>query len=150
MPERNESTSSTRHKPPFHPKRSTPARLILAAGGGDEPAMADQRPPYIAGREAAGRFTAMKVRDVMRRWFERVEPSTTVLEAARLMTLTGQQALPVVDDDRLVGMVAGGERGRSRPILAGKRHAGLLFSLPVLAPSFQGGPRPGDRRQRDG
>ncbi|MGH7425038.1 MAG: CBS domain-containing protein [Candidatus Methylomirabilales bacterium] len=42
----------------------------------------------------------------MRRWFERLEPRATVLEAARLMVLTGQQALPVVDGDRLVGMIA--------------------------------------------
>ena len=48
-------------------------------------------------------FKATKVRDVMRRWFERVEPDTSVLEAARVMTVTGQQALPVVvDHDRLV------------------------------------------------
>jgi CBS domain-containing protein len=52
----------------------------------------------------------MKVRDVMRRWFERVDPETSVLEAARVMTLTGQQALPVVDhQDRLVGMIAEGD-----------------------------------------
>jgi CBS domain-containing protein len=38
-----------------------------------------------------------------------VEPGTTVLEAARVMTLTGQQALPVVKDDRLVGMIAEGD-----------------------------------------
>ncbi len=51
----------------------------------------------------------MKVGDIMRRWFERVEPATTVLEAARVMTVTGQQALPVVKDDRLVGMIAEGD-----------------------------------------
>ena len=51
----------------------------------------------------------MRVGDLMRLWFERVELGTTVLEAARLMTLTGQQALPVVDGDRLVGMLAEGD-----------------------------------------
>ena len=48
----------------------------------------------------------MKVRELMRRWFERIEPTTSVLEAARVMVLTGQQALPVVDGDQLVGMIA--------------------------------------------
>jgi CBS domain-containing protein len=48
----------------------------------------------------------MKVRDVMRRWFDRLEPGTSVLEAARLMVTTGQQALPVVDGNQLVGMIA--------------------------------------------
>ena len=51
----------------------------------------------------------MRVGDLMRHWFERVETGTTVLEAARIMTLTGQQALPVVDGDRLVGMIAEGD-----------------------------------------
>jgi CBS domain-containing protein len=48
----------------------------------------------------------MRVRDVMRRWFDRLEPDTSVLEAARLMVLTGQQALPVVAGNQLVGMIA--------------------------------------------
>jgi CBS domain-containing protein len=50
--------------------------------------------------------SGMNVRDLMRRWFERVEPTTSLLEAARLMVLTGQQALPVVDGEELVGMIA--------------------------------------------
>lgn len=49
------------------------------------------------------------VGELMRRWFERLDRSTTVLEAARLMIVTGQQALPVVDGDRLVGMIAEGD-----------------------------------------
>jgi CIC family chloride channel protein len=48
----------------------------------------------------------MKVHDVMRRWFDRLDPGTSVLEAARLMVLTGQQALPVVAGKQLVGMIA--------------------------------------------
>ena len=51
----------------------------------------------------------MKVRDLMRRWFERLDPAASVREAARLMVLTGQQALPVVDRGRLVGMIAEGD-----------------------------------------
>jgi CBS domain-containing protein len=49
------------------------------------------------------------VGELMRRWFERLDRSTSVLEAARLMIVTGQQALPVVDGDRLVGMIAEGD-----------------------------------------
>ncbi len=51
----------------------------------------------------------MKVREIMRRSFEQINPRATVLEAARVMTLAGQQALPVVKDDRLVGMIAEGD-----------------------------------------
>lgn len=51
----------------------------------------------------------IKVGELMRRWFERLDPGTSVLEAARLMIVTGQQALPVVDGDRLVGMIAEGD-----------------------------------------
>ena len=53
-----------------------------------------------------GNTEVMKVGDLMRRWFDRLESGTPVLEAARVMVLTGQQALPVVEDDRLVGMIA--------------------------------------------
>lgn len=69
--------------------------------------MAD--PAVGSGAAAPTRPETLEVRDVMRRWFERVEPTTTVLEAARVMTITGQQALPVVHDDRLVGMIAEGD-----------------------------------------
>ncbi|MFN2390136.1 MAG: CBS domain-containing protein [Actinomycetota bacterium] len=48
----------------------------------------------------------MKVDDVMRRWFERLDIGSRVLEAARLMVFTGQQALPVVEGARLAGMIA--------------------------------------------
>ncbi len=48
----------------------------------------------------------MNVEDLMRRWFERLEPGASVLDAARLMIFTRQQALPVVEGDRLVGMIA--------------------------------------------
>lgn len=51
----------------------------------------------------------VRVRDVMRRSFERLETGTSVLEAARVMTVTGQQALPVVHDDHLLGMIAEGD-----------------------------------------
>ena len=55
------------------------------------------------------RVPEVKVGDVMRRSFERLESGTSVLEAARLMTVTGQQALPVVHGDRLLGMIAEGD-----------------------------------------
>jgi len=48
----------------------------------------------------------VKVDDVMRRWFERLDVTSRVLDAARLMVFTGQQALPVVDGSRLAGMIA--------------------------------------------
>ncbi|MGH2703903.1 MAG: CBS domain-containing protein [Actinomycetota bacterium] len=49
---------------------------------------------------------AFRVGDLMRRWFERVEPGSTIVEAARLMIFTAQHVLPVADDGRLVGMIA--------------------------------------------
>lgn len=51
----------------------------------------------------------VRVRDVMRRSFERLETGTSVFEAARVMTVTGQQALPVVHGAHLLGMIAEGD-----------------------------------------
>lgn len=48
----------------------------------------------------------MKVGEVMRRRFGAVGPRTSVLEAVSTMTGTREEALPVVDGGRLVGMVA--------------------------------------------
>jgi CBS domain-containing protein len=57
----------------------------------------------------SGDGEAMNVGQLMHRWFERVEPGATVLEAARIMILSGKHALPVMDGDRLVGMIAEGD-----------------------------------------
>lgn len=48
----------------------------------------------------------MKVGDIMQRRFDRLSPSSTVLEAAHLMLLSGHEAVPVMEDDRLVGVIA--------------------------------------------
>jgi len=48
----------------------------------------------------------MKVGDVMQRRFDRLDPAASVLEASQVMLLTGHEALPVMEGDRLAGMVA--------------------------------------------
>jgi len=48
----------------------------------------------------------VNVVDLMRAWFERVGPDATVEDAAGIMVVTGQEALPVVEDERLVGIIA--------------------------------------------
>lgn len=48
----------------------------------------------------------MNVGDLMRRRFDSIGPGAPVAEAVRTMLLTGQEALPVVEDGRLVGMIA--------------------------------------------
>jgi CBS domain-containing protein len=42
----------------------------------------------------------------MRGWFERVGPDAKVEDAAGIMVVTGQEALPVVEDERLIGIIA--------------------------------------------
>lgn len=82
------------------PKRA--ARIIIPSKGGHPEA---RRRPLL-GRCSAILTLAMNVADLMRRWFERLEPEASALEAARLMIFTRQQALPVVEGDRLVGVIA--------------------------------------------
>jgi CBS domain-containing protein len=48
----------------------------------------------------------VNVGDIMQRRFDRLSPTSTVLEAAHLMLLSGHEALPVMEEDRLVGMIA--------------------------------------------
>ena len=48
----------------------------------------------------------MKVGDVMQRRFDRLDPAASVLEASHVMLLTGHEALPVMEGERLAGMVA--------------------------------------------
>jgi CBS domain-containing protein len=48
----------------------------------------------------------VKVGDVMQRRFDRLDPAASVLEASHVMLLTGHEALPVMEGDRLAGMVA--------------------------------------------
>ena len=47
----------------------------------------------------------MKISDVMSRDVDTVTPQTTITEAARMMRAGDFGALPVADDDRLVGML---------------------------------------------
>jgi len=52
----------------------------------------------------------MRVSDVMRNSFATVKPSTSLLEAARLLLETNQRGLPVLDDNEmLVGIVSEGD-----------------------------------------
>lgn len=48
----------------------------------------------------------MNVGDLMRRRFDSIGPGAPVAEAVRTMLLTGQEALPVVEDGRLVGILS--------------------------------------------
>jgi len=48
----------------------------------------------------------VKVGDVMQRRFDRLDPAASVLEASHVMLLTGHEALPVMEGERLAGMVA--------------------------------------------
>lgn len=52
----------------------------------------------------------MRAAEVMRTSFATVKPSSSLLDAARLLLETNQRGLPVLDDDgRLVGIVAEGD-----------------------------------------
>ncbi len=55
---------------------------------------------------ARGEGSGVKVAEVMRPRFAAVGPGTAILEAVRAMTTTREEALPVVDGGRLVGVVA--------------------------------------------
>jgi CBS domain-containing protein len=56
----------------------------------------------------------MRAKDVMTSPVHTVGPGTTVQDAVQLMTTTSVAALPVVDGDRLVGMVSEGDLLRHR------------------------------------
>ena len=56
----------------------------------------------------------MRARDIMTTPVVTVTPQTTIKEAARTLTTRGFTALPVVDDDRLVGIVTRTDVMRAR------------------------------------
>jgi CBS domain-containing protein len=51
----------------------------------------------------------MRAGDVMRTSFATVKPSTRLIDAARLLLETNQRGLPVLEDGRLLGIVAEGD-----------------------------------------
>jgi CBS domain-containing protein len=61
-------------------------------------------------RRKTGREVVMLATEIMRSSFATVEPTTSVLDAVRLLLETSQRGLPVIDDNgALVGMVSEGD-----------------------------------------
>lgn len=67
----------------------------------------------------------MKIRDVMTPEVRTIAPSSTIQEAARLMAETDVGALPVAENDRLVGMIT------DRDIAVRAIASGLAPATPV-------------------
>ena len=63
---------------------------------------------------SAGKNTNSKVSDIMTSSPVSISPESTSLEAARLMAQEQVRRLPVVDDDRVVGIVSLGDMARAQ------------------------------------
>lgn len=69
------------------------------------PVLATQRPPL----QIAGLTNELRVRDLMTREVVTVKPSATLDEVAELLLHSGVRAVPVVDPERLVGLITDGD-----------------------------------------
>jgi len=58
----------------------------------------------IEGRRPSVRRSAMKVKDAMHKGVEWVGPDTPIIEIAKLMRRNDVGALPIGENDRLIGM----------------------------------------------